>query len=403
MKTMKVALLATAALAAVSVSARADDAAAIKAQLEALNARIAQLEAGPAMPVGYSLLAMSEVDQFTLTGEKASDVSAISTANRISILPTADMPATSSIDWSIEVRTALTHTNNAPHVFATTTTPSALISTTYDDDTAVSVRARVRVKATTETSVGTVGVDVRFQGGTADFGSGGETVNMNIAWGYWAMTPDWTIGAGYTGTLSDPGHGMDSLAQFGTTIYFGAQGDQEQMRLTYSSGPLTWAVALEDSENHVAGPGGEHMQLAVASRIDFAGDAFSASLSGYYAPDAPLAMVVTPGDDYWQVAAGATLPLGDIATFSANALFNSEDDFGATAYVAFNMTEAATVEFSAGHIWADAAASDVTKFNTGIYWKPVDQLKIGVQAEHIDDEALTEKQTSVSLVTWFSY
>ncbi len=168
MKTMKVALLATAALAAVSVSARADDAAAIKAQLEALNARIAQLEAGPAMPVGYSLLAMSEVDQFTLTGEKASDVSAISTANRISILPTADMPATSSIDWSIEVRTALTHTNNAPHVFATTTTPSALISTTYDDDTAVSVRARVRVKATTETSVGTVGVDVRFQGG-ADF------------------------------------------------------------------------------------------------------------------------------------------------------------------------------------------------------------------------------------------
>jgi cytochrome c553 len=35
MKTMKVALLATAALAAVSVSARADDTAAIKAQLEA--------------------------------------------------------------------------------------------------------------------------------------------------------------------------------------------------------------------------------------------------------------------------------------------------------------------------------------------------------------------------------
>ena len=60
MKTMKVALLATAALAAVSVSARADDTAAIKAQLEALTARIAQLEAAPAVPVGYSLLTISE-------------------------------------------------------------------------------------------------------------------------------------------------------------------------------------------------------------------------------------------------------------------------------------------------------------------------------------------------------
>ncbi len=60
MKTMKVALLATAALAAVSVSARADDTAAIKAQLEALTARIAQLEAAPAVPVGFSLLTVSE-------------------------------------------------------------------------------------------------------------------------------------------------------------------------------------------------------------------------------------------------------------------------------------------------------------------------------------------------------
>ena len=60
MKTMKVALLATAALAAISASARADDTAAIKAQLEALTARIAQLEATPSVPTGYSLLTISE-------------------------------------------------------------------------------------------------------------------------------------------------------------------------------------------------------------------------------------------------------------------------------------------------------------------------------------------------------
>ncbi len=395
MKTMKVALLATAALAAVTVSARADDAAAIKAQLEALNARIAQLEAGPALPTGYSLLAMNEVDQFTLTGEKASDVSATSTANRISILPAADMPATSSIDWSIEIRAALTHNRNTavtnvnvvgtPAVAVTTTT-----TTFNNDDTAISVRARIRAQAKTETSVGEVGVDVRMQGGTADFGGGGEEVNMNIAWGYWAMTPEWTLGGGYTGTLSDPGHGMDSLAQFGTTIYLGG-GDQEQFRLTYSSGPLTWAVALEDSDDT-----GSDTHLAVASRIDYAGDAFSASLSGFYEP------MASPVDDYWQIAAGATLPLGDIATFSANGAF-SETATSATAYVSLDITDAAFFEVSGGRVWNDGSSNDVTKVNAGVYWKPVDQLKIGLQGDHIMRQGVDPNSTTFSLVTWFSY
>ena len=402
MKTMKVALLATAALAAVSVSARADDAAAIKAQLEALNARIAQLEAGPAMPMGYSLLAMSEVEQFTLTGEKASDVSATSTGNRISILPTADAPATASITWSAEIRAALTHQTNVFHATTTTTTASGVVNVlgTFDDDTTMKARGRLRVQAKTDTSVGEVGIDMRLQG-ISEFGGSGANATMNIAWGWWAMTPEWTLGGGYTGTLSDPGHGMDSLAQFGTTIYLGAQGDQEQMRLTYSSGPLTWAVALEDSENHVAGVGGEHTQLAVASRINYAGDAFSAALSGYYAPNASL---VTAGDDFWEVAAGATLPLADIATFSANAAITSYDDIFATAYVSFDLTETAFIEASAGHIWADSTSvqSDLTKYNAGIYWKPVDQLKIGLQGDHINFDA-GEDTTSVSLVTWFSY
>jgi hypothetical protein len=67
MKTMKVALLATAALAAVSASARADDTAAIKAQLEALTARIAQLEATPAL-AGYQPMTVSTQDAIVVPG-----------------------------------------------------------------------------------------------------------------------------------------------------------------------------------------------------------------------------------------------------------------------------------------------------------------------------------------------
>jgi hypothetical protein len=47
MNVLKIALLGTAALAAVSVSARADDLADLKAQIEALNGRISQLESTP--------------------------------------------------------------------------------------------------------------------------------------------------------------------------------------------------------------------------------------------------------------------------------------------------------------------------------------------------------------------
>ncbi len=101
MKTMKVALLATAALAAVSVSARADDTAAIKAQLEALTARIAQLEAAPAVPTGFSLLTISDATATVVPGLGVSSKQLAHEGDKatvIGILPTADAPASASIE-----------------------------------------------------------------------------------------------------------------------------------------------------------------------------------------------------------------------------------------------------------------------------------------------------------------
>ncbi len=113
MKTMKVALLATAALAAVSVSARADDTAAIKAQLEALTARIAQLEAAPAVPVGYSLLTVSEGNCDEVPGLdgtiKVDPGFRRQEATVIGIMPTADVPASTTVEWSGYVRAAIVY------------------------------------------------------------------------------------------------------------------------------------------------------------------------------------------------------------------------------------------------------------------------------------------------------
>ncbi len=60
MKMMKWALLGGAALAVTATAARADDLADLKAQIEALQNRVTQLEAQPqaSMPSGYSLMAI---------------------------------------------------------------------------------------------------------------------------------------------------------------------------------------------------------------------------------------------------------------------------------------------------------------------------------------------------------
>ena len=60
MKTMKMALLAGAAVAVSSAAAHADQLSDMKAQIEALNARVASMETAPSVPAGYQLLAVSK-------------------------------------------------------------------------------------------------------------------------------------------------------------------------------------------------------------------------------------------------------------------------------------------------------------------------------------------------------
>ena len=390
MKTMKVALLATAALAAVSVSARADETAAIKAQLEALTARIAQLEAAPAVPVGYSMLTVTTVDALSLTGERAADV-VNKTSHRISVLPTADMPAATTIDWDLYVRAAIYYLD---------------YDTSSEDSAGIDVRGRIRVKATTDTSVGTVGVDLRVEGDNffdSNDGAAYGDFTMDIAWGWWQMTPEWTLGGGYTGSLSDPGHGMDGWLTYGTTFFYG-QGDQQQFRLTYNSGPLTWAVALEDGNDDDVD---EHGAFQVASRLDYAGDAFAASLSGWYGP-----ADISGYDDAWQVAAGADFTLSDMVTLSASGAighrFDGDDYSSINGFVGFGLSDTVSLEAGAGYGWEpDDADGDVTKFNVGVYWTPADQLKMGLQADMVDydDEVkgVSKDVNSISFVTFFTY
>ena len=113
MKSIKLALLGGAALAVSAAAAHADDLDALKAQIEALNARVATMEAAPAVPAGYSLLTISEGDMKQIPGLQDSNDRALRAlgpkATVISVLPTADAPAGATVTWSGRVVASLTY------------------------------------------------------------------------------------------------------------------------------------------------------------------------------------------------------------------------------------------------------------------------------------------------------
>jgi hypothetical protein len=377
MKTMKVALLATAALAAVSVSARADDTAAIKAQLEALNARIAQLEASPAVPVGYSLLTVSEGQATKVPGldgsQKMLPGYGDDKATIIGVLPTADAPASTTIEWSGYVRAILAHTDYG-----------------YDggeDEVNIWGRGQLKVVGKTDTAVGEVGARLQLRA-NAHGVDDDPNYFANEYWGWWAMTPEVTFGGGYSGSLGNVGYGVDGACSCYGTDWFTAEqrdedninvgtnpGDTTQMRLSWASGPISAAIALEDSDYD--GGGGD---MGVAGEIKYAGDTISGEVSaiGYE----------HNGDDGYQIGAGLGFALGDMANISAAASVGEEpfkgDYWNASVLLGVSLTDSARIEVGASYADYDDLSVEVFEAIAGIYYEPVSQLTLGLEVDYAD-------------------
>lgn len=236
MKTMKWALLGGAALAVTSAPAWADDLSALKAQIEALQTRVSQLEAQPqaSMPSGYSLMAIRD-GQGTYEGvlaERNADKVRDSSGFTLSVLPTADAAPAAEVSVSGEIRTALIYTDfNEDN------------EDDYSDNLDVKVRGRIFIKGKADTAVGEVGGYFRLQAdGGGNFSDYSESTKMNKAYGWWKFAPNWEFMAGYNDNTAALQVGWDWLAATGPVSSFGPSNiNNEQMRVTYSSGPLSFA------------------------------------------------------------------------------------------------------------------------------------------------------------------
>jgi hypothetical protein len=239
MKSIKMALLGGAALAVTAAGAQADDLEALKAQIAELNNRMAAMEAAPAIPAGYQLLTVSEGELKDIPGLEMTPGERKRAGNKatvISVLPTADAPAGTTITWGGRVATGLVYTGKSTDIrlrfssasdafeapwgpsiwgdeadgIGLTVRPGVLgalgfvtvpslqdvvedgfelatedfydqfsedgrySSSDDDDDLDVYARSRLRVTGTTDTAVGEVGVTMEFR---ADFDGRDSDVN----------------------------------------------------------------------------------------------------------------------------------------------------------------------------------------------------------------------------------
>ncbi|MFN4141264.1 hypothetical protein [Aestuariivirga sp.] len=439
MKKIKLALLGGAALAVSAAGAQADDLDALKAQIEALNTRMAAMEAAPAVPAGYQLLTISEgeLPQVPGLGMKRGDrLSYGNEATIISVMPTADAPAGTSITWSGQARAGLVYENREGSFDVSFSDPDDANSfgdafSPYSsdgeysvdrdvDDLDVKAQARLRVVGTTDTAVGEVGASLEVRG---DFnGTGTGDAYVKEAWGWWAMTPEITFGGGYAGSLGDIWYGYDGACSCvwvdNADMSFNP-GDVTQMRLAYGSGPLKMAVAVEDGGTNDGfgddNSGASGDKLGVSGEVKYSSDIVSGEISGVYR--------AVEEDDYfdvdanWQVGAGLSFALGDMANLSLAAALGEGpttkvDDgdivtnlplnnswWGVTALASFNLTDEVHAELAGGYKKREGDDVTVTDeddvdWNSdgfeyeqwavmgGLYYTPVDQLTIGVEGEY---------------------
>ncbi len=416
MKTMKWALLGGAAFAVTATAARADDLSALKAEIETLQNRVSQLEAQPqaSMPSGYSLMSIRD-GQGTFEGvlpERNRDMVRDDSGFTLSVLPTADVAPAAEVSVSGEIRTALVYSDFDDED-----------NLAGDDNLDVKVRGRIFIKGKADTAVGEVGGYFRLEAsGGGNFSDYSENTKMNKAYGWWKFAPNWELMAGYNDNTGALQTGWDWLAATGPVSSFGPSNpNNEQMRLTYSSGPLSFAISVEDPDSAtkfghttatllttngtgVVVTNGTTQLLTSQSTPDksdlpnlqaylmYSSDAFTGQIVGLVQDD-------QVGDDLdWAIGGGATIGIAEGFQLTAGAVVGQgtssyannvgpltadEDFWAASAGLLAKLSEDTRVELGVGYEDYDNAGKALG-FGGGVYWDPVSQVTVGAGATYID-------------------
>ena len=255
-KWLRRALLGGAALGVMATGVQADELAALKAQLEALQTRVNTLESqpAPAAPAGANYITF-ERGQGSLAnwGNDLKDRAGnnADTGFTVAITPTADMPAPVAeiVVYGYVKGDVIFDTNGMTNKYSFSLQSLAPGWADNNDDDYTNIAAfqsRFGIKSKVDTAVGQV--RSRIEGDF--FGTGSQqgygNFRLRHAYGEWDMAPGWTLLVGQTDYLENVTNvGIDTVDFYGDAGPL-AKSRIPQVRLTWSDGPLTWAVAMED-------------------------------------------------------------------------------------------------------------------------------------------------------------
>ena len=408
MNFLKMALLGGAALAVSAAGAQADDLAALKAQMEAMQARVNQLEAAPVAPAGGSFLTIKQAPSTQLVGVPEGKGYG-KTVTQVSVIPTADAAPAASLEWSGYVRTILFYNS---------------YQGSKVDSGDIWVRGQLKVVGKTDTAVGEVGGRIQLRANSFESFSdetidpitlvgnnddsvshGNSTVVMNEAWGWWQFSPEMNLGGGFTGSVGNIGHGVDGACNcYGTDnsdAFDFNPGDNEQLRLTFASGPFSAAIAIEDGGRNSSGLK-RYSDIGAAGEIAYSNDSFSGEVSGFFGEG-------VHGASAYQVGAGVTFGLGDMLALSVAGAVgdntNGIDDkyYGVSALAKMTLTEAISAELGYGMKDYKIKANDESAALAGLYYSPVSELVLGLEAEYIMPSGPKNDSTQVDFVVNYAF
>lgn len=267
-------------------------------------------------------------------------------------------------------------------------------------------RARVNFSGSTETSVGTVGAFIRLQNVNGNETS--DTTTMNTGYGYWQASPEWQLLVGRTDSIGAIAAGTDWNLNSTLYSYYGGPTNttNAQVRGTYTTGPLSWAVAVEDtnSENFTDSNGED---LAFGTSLTYtAGTGVDVTFSGIMQDDG------SDKTDYF-VGAGVNTSFNGVGVTAAIGAGNGYSNGtylsigGDEAYtvaslgMTFAVSEATSVEVALAYA-DDEDNNTVTDIGAAVLWSPAKQLTLGAGVGYSNWDAY-QNETSGGIGAWFKF
>lgn len=420
-------LLGGVALSVMATGAQADELAELKAQLEALQGRVQQLEQQPAtpqLPDGVSFLTisrgMAEMPSYGTRSRMYDDV-VDERGFTIAVTPTADLPAPVAevtvygfVKADVKYATEHAITCNDAGVCAriqpfTSWMPYRLGVDESDETIWTAKQSRFGIRGKFDTAVGQIRTLIEGDFYGSPFGTN-DAFRLRHAYGEWDITPRWTFLAGQTWFTA-------ALLPIGiTTVDFtGPAGitysRKPQVRLTYHSGPISWAIA---AERPTVQRSETFPNLSAYLQFDAAGG-HQFIVTGSVSDLSELT-----GDSNfdigWVVQGGANINLGDVVTLTGGAAYGKgevmtylnqqsfprvtggdlTEAYGAMVGLSFNISETTTFNVAGGisenldikgncvdlipppvDFCTAAEVERVWTVHANILWQPVKQMRLG--------------------------